>query len=116
MSKEYKGRCHCGSVQFNVVADLNNCFKCNCSFCVRRASTLVKVEDSKFTLESDENNLGKYGSRDFSDHFFCKNCGIQCYTRFKNEKGTSVILNVGCLEGVDSYSLNPVTFDGAKKL
>jgi hypothetical protein len=116
MSKEYKGKCHCGSVQFNVIADLNNCFKCNCSFCVRRASILVKVEDSKFTLESNENNSSRYGSRDFSDHYFCKNCGIQCYTHFKNNKGSGVMVNVGCLEDVDSYSLNPAIFDGANKL
>ena len=116
MSKEYKGKCHCGSVQFNVIADLNNSFKCNCSFCVRRASTLVKVDDSKFTLESSENELGSYGSRDFSDHYFCKNCGIQCYTRFKSEKGSGVMVNVGCLEGADSYSLKPSIFDGANKL
>ncbi len=115
MSKEYKGKCHCGSVKFNAIADLNYCFKCNCSFCVRRAAILVKVDDSKFTLESNENDMGIYGSRDFSDHYFCKKCGIQCYTRFKNEKDSGVIINVGCLEGADSYSLNPAIFDGANK-
>jgi len=116
MSKEYKGHCHCGEVQFKVVADLNNSFKCNCSFCVRRASTLVKVSDAEFELTSQEENMGTYGSRDFSDHYFCKNCGVQCYTRFNNERGKAAIVNVGCLEGVDSYSLNPAIFDGANKL
>ncbi len=116
MTSEYQGKCHCGEVQFSVTADLNNSFKCNCSFCVRRASTLVKVEEAQFNLASNEDQMGKYGAREFSDHYFCKNCGIHCYTRFNIGKGNAVIFNVGCLEGVDSYALNPGIFDGATKL
>lgn len=112
----YKGKCHCGSVKFNINADLNKCFKCNCSFCVRRASTLIKVEDAKFDLLTNESEMGVYGSRDFSDHFFCKQCGIQCYTRFKSPNGPGVMVNIGCLDGVDSYALSPATFDRANKL
>mgnify|MGYP000329847367 CR=1 FL=1 len=116
MKNEYKGNCHCGAVQFNIKADLSHCIKCNCSFCVRKASNLIKVDESEFEIFSNESEMGVYGSRDFSDHYFCKNCGIQCFTRFKSENGQGVVVNIGCLEGVDNYSLEPVIFDGATKL
>lgn len=76
----------------------------------------MRVEESRFALHSDESAMGTYGARDFSDHFFCKTCGIHCYTRFRSDKGRYVIVNVGCLDGVDSLALQPALFDGAGKM
>lgn len=115
MKKTYQGTCHCGSVTFSVQADLNHCFKCNCSFCVKRASTLVSVGESHFSLESADDQTQHYGSRSFAKHYFCKQCGIHCYTKFESDKGSGVNVNIGCLEGVDVLSLSPALFDGANK-
>ena len=112
----FQGKCHCGNVMFEVEADLQSTFKCNCTYCVRRAATMLKILPEKFLLKSDESKLGAYGSRDFSKHYFCKNCGINCFTRIKGASGISVVVNVGCLEGIDSFSLSPTVFDGANKL
>jgi hypothetical protein len=116
MDEKFRGNCHCGSVQFRLTANLTSCMKCNCSFCIKRASILIHLDESKFELASNENDMGVYGTQEFSDHYFCRTCGIHCYTRYNGEYGKAVIVNVGCLEGVDSYSLNPAVFDGATKL
>lgn len=116
MENKYEGRCHCGSVSFRLVADLDHCFKCNCSFCSRRGTTLIKVDEPQFFLETNEDLMRSYGSREFADHYFCKNCGIHCYTRFNSTKGIGINVNVGCLDGVDIFALNPTLFDGANKL
>lgn len=112
----HTGSCHCGEIQFTANTDLNNSFKCNCSFCVRRAATMHKVEVDAFHLHCDESKLGVYGNRDFSKHYFCKNCGIHCFTRVNRASGNAVMINTGCLQGVDSLALTPSLFDGANKL
>lgn len=113
---KYQGNCHCGKVKFEVETDLASTFKCNCSFCVRRAATMQKVPSDRFSLLSSEGELGVYGNRDFSKHYFCKTCGSNCFTRIKRNNESSVAVNIGCLQGVDSYSFNPMVFDGVNKL
>lgn len=116
MNTPYHGNCHCGAVQFDVNADLDTSMKCNCSFCIRRGSTLLRVDPEEFQLTSPESALGVYGNREFSDHYFCKTCGIHCFTRISRETGNAVVVNAGCLQGVDAYALTPTLFDGANKL
>lgn len=72
-----------------------------------------KVDASQFALLSGEANLGEYGSREFAKHYFCKSCGISCFTRITLPFDRSVEVNVGCLEGIDSFSLQPQVFDDA---
>lgn len=108
------GKCHCGSVSFEVATDLDSAYKCNCSYCVRRATTMHKVNASQFALLSGEANLGVYGSQDYSKHYFCRICGISCFTRITQPYDRSVEINIGCLEGINSYELQPAIFDGAK--
>ena len=114
--KKYDGHCHCGKVVFEVETELDSSFKCNCSFCVRRAATVHRVDASGFTLKTDEDELGVYGSRDFSKHYFCKSCGINCFTYFQRDSQKAVMVNIGCLDGIDSMSFQPDIFDGANKL
>lgn len=112
----YSGHCHCGKVSFNVNADLDASFRCNCSFCVRRAATMNRVASDQFQLNSRESDLGVYGNRDFSKHYFCKHCGIHCFTRINRNDQHSVAVNIGCLDGVDSLSIEAGIYDGANKL
>ena len=118
--KTYTGHCHCGAVQFEVDTDLSGPFRCNCSFCSRRGTTIEIVPATRFRLISSENALTKYGKRDFSKHFFCRTCGIQCFTRLtvnmKLENEPSVGVNLGCLDGVDLSTFEAQLFDGAHAL
>lgn len=75
-----------------------------------------KVDASQFAILSGEAELGVYGSRDFSKHYFCRNCGINCFTRITQPFDRSVAINVGCLQGIDSLALQPTLFNGAQKL
>ncbi|WP_158224729.1 GFA family protein [Agaribacterium haliotis] len=101
---------------FKAQTDLSGAFTCNCSFCVRRATTLLKLDPEGFELQSDKNKLSAYGNSGFSRHYFCNNCGIQCFTEITRQGAEAVIVNAACLEGIDFYSLKPSLFDGKNKL
>lgn len=113
---KYSGRCHCGAVTFEVETDFENLFRCNCSFCARRGAVMDKIPVTRFRVIKGEKNLGRYGKRDFSKHFFCATCGIHCFTRISRGADESVAVNVGCLEGLERELPEPRLFDGAKLL
>ncbi len=116
MVNSYEGSCHCKNIQFYISSSLEDCFICNCSFCIRRAATLIKVNATNFQLISGDEHVGSYGKRDFSQHHFCKTCGIHCFSKIKTPTGDSVVANVACLQGIDTSTLAPILFDGANKL
>ena len=116
LMKTYIGRCHCGSVEFQVASDLADPVRCNCSFCTRRGAVLQKVPVEQFGVITGNENLSRYGAREFSDHFFCKNCGIHTFTRSTRNNENAVVVSLACLSGVDLDSIVPRIFDGAKIL
>ncbi len=112
----YIGSCHCGSVQFQVESDLADPVRCNCSFCTRRGAILQKVPADQFGMIRGNENLSRYGAREFSDHYFCKNCGIHTFTRSSRNNENTVVVNLACLSGVRLATIVPRIFDGAKLL
>jgi len=111
-----RGNCHCGTVEFAVVTDLDEPFQCNCSFCIRRGGVLQKVATGDFQVLTGEGELTRYGARSFSDHFFCSTCGIHLFTRISRANEEAVAVNLACVDGIDLKSLTPRLFDGAKLL
>lgn len=95
----YRGRCHCGAIQYEVEAELEiECQNCNCSICSKSGYLHLIVPHSKFKLLQDENNLTTY-TFDSAEakHMFCKTCGIKSfYIPRSNPDGYDV--NVRCLE------------------
>jgi len=114
--EKYSGRCHCGTVTFEVETDFATLFRCNCSFCARRSAVMNKVPANRFRVVEGEDSLVRYGNRDFSKHFFCGTCGIQCFTRITREAKESVAVNVGCLEGINRVLPEPHLYDGKNLL
>jgi len=114
--KRYNGKCHCGAVVFEFQTKLEDPFQCNCSFCIRPGATVQKVNADKFKLLKGETSLSKYGNRNFSKHYFCKNCGINVFTRIYGEFEDSVGVNLACAESVNISALTPSIFDGATLL
>jgi hypothetical protein len=110
------GNCHFGKIEFQVETDLSDPVRCNCSFCECRGTLLQKVEAGQFALISGDNVLSSYGSRDFSDHLFCKNCGVHVFTRSTRNDEFAVIVNIACLRGVNLQTIRPRVFDGARLL
>lgn len=112
--KTYIGSCHCGSVQFQVDTDLADPVRCNCSFCIRRGDRLQKVPADQFNLIRGDEILSRYGARDFSYHFFCKDCGIHTFTKSTRNSEYAVVVSLACLNGVDLDTIIPRIFDGAR--
>ena len=114
----HKGACHCGNIQFEIDSDTGAIFKCNCSFCTRRAATLHVVTPERFKIVKgntvDLDGAKVYGSGVFIHHF-CPNCGIHCFTLREGNKrhDPGVVLNMGCFEPHLTAELIPSLFDGA---
>jgi len=108
----YLGTCHCGALQFQVKTDLADPVRCNCSFCIRRGTILQKVPANHFSVIRGKEAFARYGAREFSDHFFCKRCGIHTFTRSSRNGEDAVVVNLACLAGVDLDVITPRIFDG----
>jgi hypothetical protein len=116
----HQGSCHCGNLRFEIDSDVESAVRCNCSFCIRRSTTLHRVPPENFRVIQGEhgtpNGASKYGARDFSDHFFCPNCGIHCFSRISRDTGSTVNVNLGCFDPALSAHLIADEFDGANLL
>lgn len=40
---DYQGSCHCGAVQFHVVAEIDELIACDCSLCSKKNALMVTV-------------------------------------------------------------------------
>ena len=112
----YIGGCHCGAVRYRATTDLTQLFDCNCSRCRRVAAVMTALPASDFVLERGEDAVTRYQfNHHVIDHYFCTTCGIQSFSRGKNADGSAtVVINVGCLEGVPLVDRTKIThFDGA---
>ena len=109
----YSGSCHCGEVAFDVTNDLTAPIRCNCSFCRRRGAMLHRVKTGEFCLKKGKDRLSAYGSRDFSDHYFCSTCGIHVFTQVDRNGQRSVMVNLNCIDALDLDAMTPQVFNGA---
>ena len=109
----HRGGCHCGRVQFEVVApaelDLHDC---NCSICSMSGYQHLIVAKSAFTLTAGEEALGCYTfNTGEARHYFCQHCGIKSfYVPRSNPDGYSV--NARCLDPSTVLSTTLTRFDG----
>ena len=101
MKTTYQGSCHCGSVRFEIDADLDYVRICDCSICRRRGALIHRVEPQFFRLLTPLEDLALYT---FHTHvardYFCRTCGILPFRRPRTATDVWAI-NVRCLEGVD---------------
>lgn len=101
----YHGGCHCGSVRFEVVGEIEELTLCNCSICAKTAFLHWEVDPSQFTLLTPEGAMRNYqfGTRT-SKNFFCDKCGVSAF-RHSRSAPENVDVNVRCLDGVDAEAL-----------
>ena len=74
------------------------------------------IPPEKFKIEAQEGALGLYefGIKT-AKHYFCKQCGIYPFHQSSRKIGHYRV-NLGCIEGVDVFSLGVDVFDGKNLL
>jgi hypothetical protein len=110
----YTGSCHCGHVRIEVDANLSTVMQCNCSICSRAGYLLTFVPPEQFKLVSGEASLKDYQFAKLNvHHLFCTDCGVRCFARGSTTDGRAMFaINVRCLDGVDTTTLNIKQVDG----
>jgi len=99
------GSCHCGSVQFRILADITDVYRCDCSLCRMKNALMTSVHKDDFTLVAGEEALSEYRwNTGVARHFFCSKCGIYPFHR-KRAMPDHYGVNVNCLHGFDVSSL-----------
>jgi len=109
----HKGGCHCGAVQFEVLApDEIELADCNCSICAKTGFQHLIVPKDRFRLIAGEDKLTNYQfNTKTAKHLFCSVCGIKSfYVPRSHPDGYSV--NFRCLNAAEFRSVRSVPFDG----
>lgn len=111
----HHGSCHCGAVQFDVEMELENLTTCNCSICGRTGAIMAFVPASQLSSVSGADKLTDYqfGQKRIH-HTFCSVCGVRPFGRGQGQDGNDwAMINVRCLDGVDTHQLTIThTYDG----
>ena len=47
-----KGKCHCGSVKFEINTNIRDLRRCNCSMCSRKGFVMATALINEFTITS----------------------------------------------------------------
>jgi hypothetical protein len=109
-----KGSCHCGAVKFEVRTTLTPATRCNCSLCRRKGALMTATftaADLKIVSGEDALTLYQFNTRT-ARHFFCKHCGVYPFHQTRKDP-LLWRANIGCLEGVDPYTLEFSVANGA---
>ncbi|KYG60563.1 aldehyde-activating protein [Bdellovibrio bacteriovorus] len=115
MLKAYHGSCHCKRVQFDVNLDVSRgIHKCNCTYCVKTKYQKVFTKADQLTLKTGEDSLTNYHASPSGwpeghiHHYFCKNCGVQVYSKGYLEMPEHDIFN-GWFYAVNLATIDNVT-------
>ncbi|MCZ2135006.1 MAG: GFA family protein [Burkholderiales bacterium] len=95
-----RGSCLCGSVRYEVAAEITQAENCHCSMC-RKAhgaafSTNALVPTEKLRVHGEE-HLRAYASSQNRQRLFCMNCGSQLFIKRLNAPEGTVI-SLGTLD------------------
>ena len=78
--------------------------------------SLQAIPEKEFNIEAEEGVLGLYQfGKKTARHFFCKKCGIYPFHEPSRAPGHYRV-NLGCVDGIDSFSLEADIFDGKRLL
>ncbi len=114
MSEWLNGSCHCGTVKFKVLTAASPAGRCNCSLCRRKGALMspsFPAENLEIVSGKEELTLYQFNTR-VAKHYFCRHCGIYPFHQTRRDP-TQWRVNLGCIEGLDVYSLDAAVFDGS---
>ncbi len=99
--KTFCGSCHCGSVKFEVDADLSELTRCTCSICTKSGGLFCYVPPERFRQLQGEDDLTLYQfNTEIAKHYFCKHCGIHTFGHPRSFPDI-VFINVRCFDDFD---------------
>ncbi|WP_394790983.1 GFA family protein [Rhodoferax sp.] len=102
--------CHCGTVVLELALPdgIVDPHRCDCSLCRRKGAIIASVPLSGLTVIQGGEALKLYQfNTKVAKHYFCSHCGI--YTHHQRRSSPDQYgYNVGCLEGVNPFALEPV--------
>lgn len=108
--KRITGTCHCGAVEIAIPADTDFSVarRCDCSFCRRRWTPTVGVDEDKIEVIKGADMLKRYQfNTKVAEHFFCQNCGI--YTHHRRRSNASEFgVNITCFDHIVMQDYNNV--------
>lgn len=110
MVQTLRGKCHCGTVEFEVRSEAGPeaLKRCDCSLCARKGAIMATalLADLTVTKGTDKLSLYQWNTR-VARHYFCSICGI--YTHHQRRKNPNEYgYNIACIEGIDLASLDDV--------
>lgn len=112
----YQARCHCGRVRFSFRSgEIRSGARCDCSLCVRRGAVLSSsyIPAADFTPHANPDDLGVYlWNERVLGNVYCKHCGIFVYIADGEGARDGYRVNLGCVEGLDTFSLAITRIDG----
>jgi hypothetical protein len=110
IQRKHRASCHCGAVvlELDLPDGIVDPRRCDCSLCRRRGAIVASVPLSglRIVQGADMLRLYQFNTRT-AKHYFCSRCGVYTHHQRRsnpNEYG----YNVGCLDGVTPYALDPV--------
>ncbi|MGF6573355.1 hypothetical protein ABH945_005476 [Paraburkholderia sp. GAS333] len=109
-----KGSCHCGAVRFEVDTPVVPAGRCNCSLCRRKGALMTPLfpaNQLKILQGEGDLTLYQFNTR-VAKHYFCRHCGIYPFHQTRKDP-LQWRVNIGCLEGIDPYTLDASVADGA---
>lgn len=110
---KYHGSCHCRAISFSFEGDfIEKGLRCNCSICRRKGIMISPYTIKKEDLIIKEESLTFYQAGEKrAKQYFCKQCGIQTFNESATKPGNYRV-NLGCLDKIDTFSLEYDIFDG----
>jgi hypothetical protein len=94
----FVGSCHCGRVEFEFHAIVQEAVSCNCTYCRRKAALHLRVPGARFAILSGVESLISYRfGTERADHRFCRYCGVHthCHPRSAPDQ---VNINLRCVD------------------
>lgn len=86
MSKEFSGKCLCGSVQVTVPIAKEVFDVCHCGMCRKwGGGPLMTVDGSGAAKFKGEEFIGVFSSSEWAERGFCKKCGTHLFYRLKDK-------------------------------
>ena len=111
----YNGSCHCGTVKFQIEADIQELTTCNCSICSRKNMLIVTVHKDQMKILAGEDALTTYTfGTHAAKHYFCKVCGIHTFYSKRIDPDLFGV-NANCLEAIDLKDIPVRATDGKSR-
>ena len=105
-----KGKCHCGSIKFEINTKIRGLRRCNCSMCSRKGFVMATALINELSITSGKQFLNTYKwNTKIAEHYFCKICGINTHHKRRSDPN-QYGYNIACIEGFEMSWIEKAPF------